>query len=222
MTTTAMIPVPFEDNTLYLVEQDEKPFVVMKPIVEGMGLDWRTQARKLRSNKARWGVVIMTTPSDGGRQKSVCLPLRKLPGWLYSIDHNRVRNELRGRVIEYQNRCDDILWEHWENRQDGRDYQHGNPSNTPDTDGNLVSWKDWSQLQTERAELLAFKCATLEARTKRRQVRPGRPVTQDEVQQILTLARQGITRQEIAPRLDRSPALVSYTIRAHDADRKEA
>jgi P22_AR N-terminal domain len=206
MTATAMMPVPFHERTLYLVEQDNQPFVVMKPIVEGMGLAWGAQAAKLRGNRVRWGVSMIDTPSSGGRQRTVCLPLRKLPGWLYSIDHNRVRNELRSKIVAYQNHCDDVLWDYWMKRH---------PQSPLAAPTKMLTMEEWANLEHERAELLAFKCATLEARTKRRHVRPARPVTQEDVQTILDLARQGVSRLEIARRVDRSPALISYTIRAH-------
>lgn len=43
----------------------------------------------------------------------VCLPLRKLPAWLYSISANKVAPELRDKVIQYQENCDDVLWDYW-------------------------------------------------------------------------------------------------------------
>lgn len=42
-----------------------------------------------------------------------CLPLRKLFGWLQIIQPNRVREDIRDKVIQYQNECDDVLWKHW-------------------------------------------------------------------------------------------------------------
>ena len=43
----APINVPFRGNNLYLVEHQGNPYVPMKPVVEGMGLDWKTQHRKM-------------------------------------------------------------------------------------------------------------------------------------------------------------------------------
>jgi hypothetical protein len=106
-------PVPFHGSTLFVVPVNEEPFTPMKPIVEGMGLDWRAQAAKFRSNKERWGVVMIATPSDGGQQDAVCLPVRKLPAWMASINPKKVREEIRPRVILYQNECDDALWAYW-------------------------------------------------------------------------------------------------------------
>lgn len=42
------------------------------------------------------------------------MPLRKLPGWLMSISPGKVKDPaVRERVIQYQNECDDVLWDYW-------------------------------------------------------------------------------------------------------------
>lgn len=43
----------------------------------------------------------------------ICLPLRKLAGWLQTISPNKVNPEIKDKVIQYQNECDDVLYEYW-------------------------------------------------------------------------------------------------------------
>ena len=112
-TASKAITVPFHGAELYVVEHNGQPYTPMKAIVEGMGLDWRSQAAKFRGNKDRWGVVMITTPTKGDEQGSACLPLRKLPGWLMTLHPSRLTPEVRARVIQYQNECDDALWQYW-------------------------------------------------------------------------------------------------------------
>ncbi|HTH08429.1 MAG TPA: phage antirepressor N-terminal domain-containing protein [Acidovorax sp.] len=108
------ITVPFHGADLYVVEHNGQPYTPMKPIVEGMGLDWGGQHKKVAANESRWGVSVMEIPSAGGVQMATCLLLRKLPAWLATIDAGRVKNlEARARVIQYQNECDDVLWQYW-------------------------------------------------------------------------------------------------------------
>ncbi|MFG5779854.1 phage antirepressor N-terminal domain-containing protein [Comamonas sp. J-3] len=107
------ITVPFHGADLYVVEHNGQPYTPMKAIVEGMGLDWRSQAAKFRGNKERWGVVMITTPTSGDEQVSTCLPLRKLPGWLMTLHPSRLAPGNRARVIQYQNECDEVLWQYW-------------------------------------------------------------------------------------------------------------
>jgi len=108
-----LIPVPFRSSTLFLADVDGTPYTPMKPVVEGMGLDWSAQRQKLSENKARWGVVFIPSPTEGGRQDMLCLPLRKLTGWLMTIQPTRVKPEIRDAVVAYQNECDDALWDYW-------------------------------------------------------------------------------------------------------------
>lgn len=43
----------------------------------------------------------------------ICLAMHKLSGWLYSIMPNKVKPEIRDKVIQYQEECDDVLYEYW-------------------------------------------------------------------------------------------------------------
>lgn len=112
--TAALSVIPFRSAKLLLVERDGQPFVPMKPVVEGMGLDWKSQHAKLQGGRFNSVMVMITTTgADGKRYEMASLPLRKLAGWLMSIHASKVRVELRDGVIAYQNECDDVLWSYW-------------------------------------------------------------------------------------------------------------
>lgn len=110
---TSLVPVPFHGTTLFLLEQNNEPYTPMKPIVEGMGMDWAGQFTKLKSNPKRWGIEIISIPSNSGDQQAICLPLRKTAAWLMTISPNKVKPEIREKIIQYQNECDDVLWKYW-------------------------------------------------------------------------------------------------------------
>lgn len=112
-TSSTLLPVQFHEDTIFCITHNDEPYTPMKPIVENMGLDWRAQATKLRANKQRWGVVIITTPSEGGNQETTCMPVRKLPGYLATIQPNKVKPELREKIIRYQNESDEVLYNYW-------------------------------------------------------------------------------------------------------------
>lgn len=104
------ITVPFYGNSLYVVNYNGEPHVPMKPVVEGMGMTWQSQHRKLTERFKTCIIEMMTQlPGDNQRRNVVCLPLRKLAGWLQTISPNKVKPEIRDRVIQYQNECDDVL-----------------------------------------------------------------------------------------------------------------
>lgn len=108
-----LLPVPFHGETLYLVEHHGEPFTPAKPICEAIGLDWASQYAKLTGDPQRWGYWAIAIPSGGGEQKMLCLPVRKLSGWLSSISAARAKDEIRDKLIAYQAECDDALWRYW-------------------------------------------------------------------------------------------------------------
>lgn len=121
------ITVPFHGADLYVVEHNGQPYTPMKPIVTAMGLDWGSQFRKVAANEARWGITELVIPgsatvvdstmvgsADGKRRSLSCIPVRKVAAWLATVEPGKVKNlEVRARVIQYQNECDDVLWQYW-------------------------------------------------------------------------------------------------------------
>ncbi|ECI3333171.1 hypothetical protein DNY36_21175 [Salmonella enterica subsp. diarizonae] len=106
--------VSFYGNSLYVVNHNGEPYTPMKPIVEGMGLVWSAQFVKLKQRFSTCVAEIeMQLPGDNQRRKVITLPLRKLAGWLQTINPNKVKPEIRARVIQYQNECDDVLYDYW-------------------------------------------------------------------------------------------------------------
>ncbi|EAA9065202.1 phage antirepressor Ant [Salmonella enterica] len=106
------INVPFHGTNLFLVSINNEPYVPMKPVVEGMGMVWAAQFVKLKQRFVK-GISEIEIPSAGGKQLMICLAFRKFAAWLSSIQPNKVRPEIRDKVIQYQEECDDVLYEYW-------------------------------------------------------------------------------------------------------------
>ncbi|HBC5915864.1 TPA: phage antirepressor N-terminal domain-containing protein [Proteus mirabilis] len=113
MNTISTINVPFHGNNLYVVNYNGQPYVPMKPIVEGMGMDWTGQLNKLKQKFRSTVEEISIVAADGKERNMICLALRKLAGWLHTISPNKVKPEIRDKVIKYQEECDDVLYEYW-------------------------------------------------------------------------------------------------------------
>ncbi|EEV4555588.1 hypothetical protein EKD30_001453 [Escherichia coli] len=113
-TALSTINVPFHGAELYVVNHNGEPYTPMKPIVEGMGMDWASQFTKMKQRfKTCIVKITMQLPGDEQRREIICLALRKLAGWLQTIIPNKVRPEIRDKVIQYQEECDDVLYEYW-------------------------------------------------------------------------------------------------------------
>jgi hypothetical protein len=111
--------VDFRGDTLFAVENDDGHFVALKPIVEGMGLDWSGQLQRVKRDPIlSEGMVVMPTPfGRGGSQEAVCLKLELVNGWLFTIETRRIKDEdVKSRVITYQRECYQVLFEKFAGR----------------------------------------------------------------------------------------------------------
>jgi len=106
--------VEFNGQSLVTIQKDDEQYVAIRPIVEGMGLDWKSQHRKLYKQADKFNCVdIDTVARDGKQRKTLCIPLKKLNGWLFSINPQKVRPEIKETVELYQNECFLALYNYW-------------------------------------------------------------------------------------------------------------
>jgi hypothetical protein len=95
-------------------DDDGRVFVAVKPIVAAIGLAWNGQWERIkRSPVLAEGIRMIRTPSAGGEQQTLCLPLDMIPGWLMGIDVNRVKAGLRVTLIAFQRECYRVLAAHF-------------------------------------------------------------------------------------------------------------
>lgn len=125
-------PVPFHGDTIFCINHHNQPYTPAKPIVENLGLGWASQSQKLNANRERWGVTIIVIPSESGEQQTLCIPVRKLPAYLASINPKKVRPELRPKIELYQAESDDALWNYWMKGRVERSAQNSDAPLTPD------------------------------------------------------------------------------------------
>lgn len=103
----------FLGKEVTLVDNNGVAYVAMREIVEGIGLNWASQSVKLNQNSRKFGCCDIATPTNGGIQSMLCMPLKKLNGWLFSINPEKVRADLREKVIQYQEECFEALYNYW-------------------------------------------------------------------------------------------------------------
>ncbi|WP_243385056.1 phage antirepressor N-terminal domain-containing protein [Caviibacterium pharyngocola] len=111
---TQLQTIQFYNRTLTTFEQNNIHYVAMKPICENIGLDWEAQRQRIRRDEVlSQGAVMITSPSNGGEQQTLCLPIQYLNGWLFGIDVKRVKPEIRERLITYKRECYQALHDYW-------------------------------------------------------------------------------------------------------------
>ncbi|EDR8962376.1 hypothetical protein EQ91_004453 [Salmonella enterica subsp. enterica] len=107
------ISVPFNGQQIITAMAAGVTYVAMRPIVENIGIDWAAQFVKLKKKSKKFGCCDIATPSKGGIQKMLCIPLKKLNGWLFSINPEKVRADIRDKLIQYQEECFTVLHDYW-------------------------------------------------------------------------------------------------------------
>ncbi len=125
MSEQALVPVEqkqvifYDDEiTAVLVEEEgrQEVYVSLRQLCDLLGVSYQGQIRRINDDPvlARQvkGVNITFTPSGGrggGSQMTNCLPLDYLNGWLFGINANRVKEEIRDNLIRYQRECYRVL-----------------------------------------------------------------------------------------------------------------
>ncbi len=126
-----LIPVDFHGHKLITVRLPgevnrsrndngcQRIHVAIRPICEALGLDWSGQFRRLKRDpvlERRVAMMATRLPGDPRTREVIFLDIDYLNGWLFGIDANRVKPELRDMVIRYQDECYRVLARHF--RQD--------------------------------------------------------------------------------------------------------
>jgi ferritin-like metal-binding protein YciE len=119
----ALVPVEqktvefYEDEVTAVRLASGEVFVPIRPIVEGLGLDWAAQTRRINrdpilAEETKPCVVVTATQGQPDqRREMLCLPLKFISGFLFGVNANRVKKEIRDRLLRYQRECYDVLAE---------------------------------------------------------------------------------------------------------------
>lgn len=100
----------YEDEVTAVRLQNGQVFVPIRPICENLGVTWSPQLRRINRDPvlSEEATSVTVTVTQQGREM-ICLPLKFIPGWLFGINADRVKPEIRERLIQYQRECYDVL-----------------------------------------------------------------------------------------------------------------
>lgn len=113
---TDLIHIPFRDTEVLAVDIDGKPHVVLRPAIEALGLDFKTQHRKLAGKS--WASVVtmpMQVPGDSQKRETTAVDVRTFLMLLATIDERRVSEAVRPLLIAYQSEVADVIEAYWTN-----------------------------------------------------------------------------------------------------------
>ena len=78
-------------------------------------MDFSAQRTKIIEDKSFKATVaiIATVGADGKNRDMVCLPVKHICGWLYSINPGKVAPEVEDRILSYREEVNDLLTSHF-------------------------------------------------------------------------------------------------------------
>ena len=88
-------------------------FVSIKRMCENIGVSNQMQQAKIIKDPKFVHHVIMTHDVSGRKQKMFCIKLDNVQGWLLSINANKVKPEVKPRLLKYQQECMKVLNDYW-------------------------------------------------------------------------------------------------------------
>jgi hypothetical protein len=104
-----------DEITTVLVEESDRRqiFVPVRPICDYLGLSWSGQRERINRDAVLSDVMrfvrVTRTNSQGGNPNVLALPLEYLNGFLFGVNANRVKEEIRDNLIRYQRECYRVL-----------------------------------------------------------------------------------------------------------------
>lgn len=109
----------YGDSVIAVQMEDGAVYVPVRPLCDLLGVSWQGQSKKLKNDpilsEVKTSVNISLQKSDGAMgtrtTNMVALPLDALNGWLYGINANKVKPEIRESLLRYQRECYRVLFE---------------------------------------------------------------------------------------------------------------
>lgn len=98
--------VKFENDEMTVFKSENQIYVAIRPICEALGLDIEKQIDNLRNHE-------VLAEEKKVFNKLVCLPIQMLNGWLFGIQANKTKPEVREKLRAYQKRCYEVLYNHF-------------------------------------------------------------------------------------------------------------
>lgn len=96
------IPVPGAGAPILAVEHDGTQWVAARHICDALGIDWKSQHRKLTDRSWSTVRILTTVGSDGKNREMAMVDRHTLTMWLATINESRVAPEVRETLIAYQ------------------------------------------------------------------------------------------------------------------------
>lgn len=112
------VAAKINNQELVIISESADKFVPIKPICTALGIDFKSQYAKLKEDENLSSVMVLstTTGADGKNYEMVCLPLKYIFGWLFTINPGNVAPDAKEVILRYRMECYDALFNHFSER----------------------------------------------------------------------------------------------------------
>jgi hypothetical protein len=110
----------YGDAITAVLSEDGTVYVPVRPICDALGVAWDPQRRRIYRDpiltESVMSVTVTVTDIDPSSRRPrssemIALPLDYLNGWLFGMNADRVKPEVRDRVLRYQRECYRVLFQ---------------------------------------------------------------------------------------------------------------
>jgi hypothetical protein len=113
----ALVRVPFQGEHLTVTSKTagaagDQP-IPLRPLCDRLGVDVKSQRKKLRGKSWATPVMITAVADDGKVREMVAIPLRAVPLWLATIHLGKVAPSARPMLEAFQAEACDVLYRHF-------------------------------------------------------------------------------------------------------------
>lgn len=104
MTTNSII---INGTEIFVISNGNEKRVAIRPICEALGVDYSRQLKKIKEDEILSSVMGLTptTGADGKEYKMQTLDLVFVFGWLFTINPENVKPELKQIILNYKKEC---------------------------------------------------------------------------------------------------------------------
>ncbi|GAA0527149.1 hypothetical protein GCM10010172_04600 [Paractinoplanes ferrugineus] len=110
-----IVRVPFQGTEIHTTLVSGEPHVVIRPTLEGLGLDYSAQLKKLKTKSWATVATTATVAEDGKVREMTTVDLDTWAMLLANVDEHRVAPGSKQIVIDYQRESARALREYWTN-----------------------------------------------------------------------------------------------------------
>lgn len=95
------------EKVIYIITKGTEKHVAIKPICEAIGVDYSRQLKKIKEDEILYPTMGLTPTvgADGKERKMQTIPLMFVFGWLFTINPENVKPEIKHLIIQYKKEC---------------------------------------------------------------------------------------------------------------------